>query len=53
LKHPLKWDQGEDLMTRLVPWRDVPKLVAAGKIKHALVVVAIYHYELRQRGLKS
>jgi ADP-ribose pyrophosphatase len=53
LKHPLKWDQGEDLITRLVPWRDVPKLVATGKIKHALVVVAIYHYELRQRGLKS
>jgi ADP-ribose pyrophosphatase len=50
-KHSLQWDHGEDLITRLVPWAEVPGLVAAGKIRHALVVVAIYHYDLRQRGV--
>jgi ADP-ribose pyrophosphatase len=51
LKHPLQWDHDEDLITRLVPWADIPKLVATGKIRHALVVVALYHFDLRQRGV--
>jgi ADP-ribose pyrophosphatase len=49
LKYPVQWDRGEDLITRLVPWAEVPGLVAAGKIRHALVVVAIYHFDLKQR----
>jgi 8-oxo-dGTP pyrophosphatase MutT (NUDIX family) len=49
-RHPVEWDQGEDLVTRLVPLGDVPKLVAAGQIRHALVVVAIYHFELFTGG---
>ena len=28
------------------------RLVASGKIKHSLVVVALYHFDLWQRGLK-
>ena len=48
--HPVKFDHGEDLLTRLVPIADLPQLVATGKIKHSLVVVALYYFELWQRG---
>jgi hypothetical protein len=41
------------LETRLVPLADVPKLIADEKISHPLVVVALYHFDLWQRGLKS
>jgi ADP-ribose diphosphatase len=47
--HPVQLDHGEDLATRLVPIADVPQLVATGKIKHSLVVVALYCFELWQR----
>jgi ADP-ribose pyrophosphatase len=50
--HPTQWDSGEDLITRLVPADDVAQLVAAGTIRHSLVVVALYHFELWRRGLK-
>jgi 8-oxo-dGTP pyrophosphatase MutT (NUDIX family) len=53
LKHGLEFDSGEDLVTRLVPLAEVPKLVAEEKIGHSLVVVALYHYELWRRGLKK
>ena len=52
LKHERELDSGEDLVTRLVPVAEVPALVAAGRIKHPLVVVALYHFELWRRGLK-
>ena len=51
--HPVEFDRGEDLVTRLVPISEIPLLVAQGKIRHSLVVVALYHFELWQRGLKS
>jgi ADP-ribose pyrophosphatase len=51
--HPLEWDHAEELVTRLVPVDAVPALVAAGKIKHSLVVAALYHFDLLQRGLKK
>ncbi len=50
--HPVEFDHGEDLITRLIPVADIPKLVASGKIQHSLVVVALYHFELWQRGVK-
>lgn len=50
--HPVQFDQGEDLATRLVPVKDAPGLVAAGRINHSLVVVALYYFDLWQRGLK-
>ena len=53
LKHDVKFDQGEDLLTRLVPVAEVPKLVADEKIGHSLVVVALYHFDLWQRGIKK
>ena len=47
--HPVQFDHGEDLVTRLVPIADLPQLVATGKIQHSLVVVALYYFELWQR----
>jgi len=53
LKHPIELDHGEDLITRLVPVAEIPKLVADEKIGHSLVVVALYHFDLWQRGIKK
>lgn len=50
--HPVQFDHGEDIITRLVPVSELPKLVAQKKIGHSLVAVALYHFELWQRGLK-
>jgi ADP-ribose diphosphatase len=50
-KHACEWDHGEDIVTRLIPWAEVPKLVASGKIRHSLVAVALYHFDLWQRGV--
>ncbi len=49
--HPVEFDHGEDLITRLIPLADIPHLVANGKIKHSLVVVALYYFDLWQRAL--
>lgn len=51
--HPVEWDHAEDLMTRLVPLAEVPGLIASGKIRHPLVIVALYHFELLRRGVKK
>ncbi len=51
LRHATAFDQGEDLTTLLVPVREIPALVAQGKIRHSLVVVALYDFELWQRGV--
>lgn len=51
--HPVQFDQGEDLLTRLVPVADAPGLVAAGTIRHSLVVVALHFFDLWRRGLKT
>src|SRR2546425_757665 len=53
LKHAVDFDHGEDLITRLVPAADLPCLVAEGKIQHSLVVVALYYFDLWQRGIKK
>ncbi len=44
--HEVKFDSGEDIFTRLVPGAQIPELVSSGKILHALVVAALFHYEL-------
>ncbi len=49
--HPVQLDGTEDVVTRLVPMAELPILVAAGKIRHSLVAVALYHFDLWQRGL--
>jgi 8-oxo-dGTP pyrophosphatase MutT (NUDIX family) len=42
----VEFDSGEDLITYLVPVDEVPALVAAGQIRHSLVVAALYHFAL-------
>jgi 8-oxo-dGTP pyrophosphatase MutT (NUDIX family) len=53
LQHGVEFDSGEDLITRLVPVAEIPKLVADEKVGHSLVVVALYHFDLWQRGIKT
>jgi ADP-ribose pyrophosphatase len=50
IKHSTELDSGEDLLTHLVPISDIPGLIASGKIRHSLVVVALYHFELLRRS---
>lgn len=50
-RHERQFDHGEDLATHLVPVGEVPRLVAGGRIRHSLVVAALYHFELWRRGL--
>ena len=49
LQHACEFDHSEDLVTRLVPWREIPALIQTGQIRHPLVIVALYHYELARR----
>jgi ADP-ribose pyrophosphatase len=53
LLHPVQLDHSEDLITRLLPAAELPGLVATGKIRHSLIIVALYHFDLLQRGLRS
>jgi 8-oxo-dGTP pyrophosphatase MutT (NUDIX family) len=53
LKHGVEFDGGEDLHTLLMPTAEIPQLVADEKIGHSLVVVALYYFELWQKGLKK
>ena len=53
LRHAVEFDSGEDLTTRLVPAAEIPKMVAEEKFGHSLVVVALYHFDLWQRGIKQ
>jgi len=52
LAGPVQFDGSEDLITRLVPVADVAGLVAAGKIRHSLVIAALYHFELLKKAAK-
>jgi 8-oxo-dGTP pyrophosphatase MutT (NUDIX family) len=45
----VKFDQTEDLQTRLISLDAIPDLVAAGKIRHALVLDALFYFELWRR----
>lgn len=44
LKHPTEFDQGEDIGVRLVPLNQIPRLMAEGQVRHALVMVALAHF---------
>jgi ADP-ribose pyrophosphatase len=41
-----QFDQTEELIMKLVPVDEVAGLVASGKIRHSLVVAALFHFEL-------
>jgi ADP-ribose pyrophosphatase len=49
--HPVEFDRGEDLITRLVPISEIPNLVGTGKIRHSLVVAGLYYFDLWTRGM--
>jgi ADP-ribose pyrophosphatase len=51
--HPVEFDHSEDILTHLMAVEAVPQLVASGRIRHCIVVAALYHFELWQRGLKE
>ncbi len=48
--HPVELEATEDLVTRLVPAADLPGLMAAGRIRHSLVVAALYSFDLWRRS---
>lgn len=52
-RHPTALDHGEDIETRLVAPGEIPSLIVAGRIKHSLVVVALFRYELWKRGFRA
>ena len=52
LKHDLALDQGEDMVTELVPIESVRQAVSSGRISHALVIVGLYYYDLECAGLR-
>ncbi len=49
LKHPVEWDHAEDLVTRLVPINEVPGLIESGRIRHSIIIAALYRFELWRR----
>lgn len=53
LKRAPVHESTEHTVVRLVPLADVPRLIAAGLITHALVVVSFYWLTLYQQGLLS
>ena len=42
--HETEFDHGEDIRTRLVPVEEALDMVAEGKVRHSLVVAALFHY---------
>lgn len=53
LKHHLEFDHGEDLVTRLVSLDDLPSLLGSGRVRHAVALAALFHFDLWRRGLCS
>ncbi len=49
LKHSTVFDHCEDLVTHLVPVSQIPDLIRSGRVRHSLVVVALYHFDLLRR----
>lgn len=49
LKHPTVFDHSEDLITTLLPVTEIPDLVRTGRIRHSLVAVALFHFQLHRR----
>jgi 8-oxo-dGTP pyrophosphatase MutT (NUDIX family) len=51
LVHPVDFDHGEDILTRLLPADEAISQVALGRIQHALVLVGLFYFDLWRRGL--
>ncbi len=48
--HPRSLDGGEDIATELMPLSNVQNALSNGRISHALVIVALYYFDLYQAG---
>jgi hypothetical protein len=46
----LKLDYGEDLATKLVPVDEITNLMNQGRIRHSLVAVALFYFELWRKS---
>ena len=46
---PVQFDTTEDVVTQLIPVEQIGELVSEGKIRHSLVIAALYHFELWQK----
>ena len=44
--HEVEWDAGEDLITRLIPEADLPRLIRENQIRHSIVVAALHYFAL-------
>lgn len=53
LRHSTEFDQSEDIHVRLVPVEHLPDLIASGRIRHALVVVALTHFLMLPRDVPA
>jgi len=49
-QHDTQLDAGEDLITRLVPLREIPKLVDNGTIGHSLMVAALFRFQISENA---
>ena len=44
--HEVEWDAGEDLITRLIPEADIPRLIRENQIRHSIIVAALHYFVL-------
>jgi ADP-ribose pyrophosphatase len=49
IRHEVEFDQTEDISVTLIDPAEISDLVRGGRIRHSLVAVALYHYELHAR----
>lgn len=47
----VSFDEHENIVSKLMPLANVPKLISHGKITHSLVVAAFYYLSIRQKKL--
>ena len=47
-RHDTQLDAGEDLITRLVPFGEIPELVDNGTIGHSLMVAALFRFQIAE-----
>lgn len=48
--HPTELDHGEDIVVRRIPIKSLPGLVAAGRIRHGVVLAALLYFDLWVRN---
>ena len=49
-QHDTQLDAGEDLITRLVPLVEIPKLIGDDTISHSLMVAALCRFQIAENG---